>query len=264
MKVAALQLDPVWEDAAASHDRAGELLARAAAEGADLAVLPEMFATGFTMRADIALAAGPASEAFLSDAARQFGLWICAGLVLPGDRRPRNSAIVLDPDGRRRLRYDKLQPFGLAGETSHYEAGDALAVLDIHRLRCCPLICYDLRFPELFRLWAAQTDLFLLLASWPAARAAHWRSLLQARAIENQAYVLGVNRRGEGGGLIYGGGSCLIDPDGAFRFEADAAAGVYLAEVEESVVAAQRARLPFLPDQRALSVGGLRSADPGA
>lgn len=257
VKVAALQLDPVWEDPAASHERAGVLLAEAAAQGAELAVLPEMFATGFTMRADLAAGAGPDSEAYLADAARAYGLWICAGLVLPGRVRPRNSAILLDPDGARRLRYDKLQPFGLAGESSHYEAGDAMVGLDIGGLRCCPLICYDLRFPELFRLRSAQTDLFLLLASWPAARSAHWRSLLQARAIENQAYVLGVNRSGEGGGLAYGGGSCLIDPDGVFVFEADALPGAHVAQVAAEAVAAQRARLPFLADRRALQVDGL-------
>lgn len=258
MKLAALQMDIAWEEPPVNLDRATALLREAAAAGAELAVLPEMFATGFSMDAQATLAAAGSSEAALAATAREQGLWICAGLVLAGRRRPRNSAVVLDPAGRRRLRYDKLQPFALAGEDAAYEAGRRLPGLRIGGLRVRPLICYDLRFPELFRITAENTDLYLVLASWPAARSGHWRSLLQARAIENQAYVLGVNRVGEGDGQIYGGGSCLIGPDGAFLFEAPDAQGCWLAEVDAAVVAEHRRRLPFLRDRRPLAVAGLR------
>ena len=250
LRVAGLQMDPVWEDPQASCQRADRLLASAAADGAGLAVLPEMFATGFSMRADLLLELAGITRAFLIEAARRHGLWICAGLVLPGVERPRNAALFVDPDGRERFRYDKVHPFSLAGEPDHYEAGRELSTVTIDGLRLTPMICYDLRFPEPFRARAAETDGFIVLASWPAARREHWRVLLHARAVENQAYVLGVNRVGEGDGLRYAGDTMLVDPSGETLAAAADQAAVVAGTLSADRVAELRARFGFLADRR--------------
>lgn len=250
LRVAGLQMDPAWEDPHASCQRADRLLASAAADGVGLAVLPEMFATGFSMRAELLLEHAGTTRTFLIDAARRHGLWICAGLVLPGVDRPRNAALFVDPDGCERFRYDKVHPFSLAGEPDHYEAGQELTTVTIDGLRLTPMICYDLRFPEPFRARAAETDGYIVLASWPALRREHWRVLLRARAIENQAYVLGVNRVGEGDGLRYAGDTMLVDPSGEILAAAADQPAVVAGTLSAEWVAELRARFGFLADRR--------------
>ncbi len=117
-------------------------------------------------------------------------------------------------------------------------------------MRVTPFVCYDLRFPEPFRLAAEDTDLFALVANWPQARREHWRTLLRARAIENLCYVAGVNRVGEGGGLRYTGDSAAISPWGEVLTEGGAAEAVLLCDVEPAAVQDARAKFPALRDRR--------------
>jgi predicted amidohydrolase len=113
-----------------------------------------------------------------------------------------------------------------------------------------PFVCYDLRFADAMWPIAMETDVYLVVASWPQARRAHWRALVQARAIENQAYVVGVNRVGSGGGLDYSGDSCVVDPLGEVLVSAASVETVLTIDVDPAVVAKVRADLPFLPDRR--------------
>lgn len=225
MIVAGIELDIAWEDPAANLDRADDAAAAAKAAGAALVVLPEMFATGFSMAAERIAPWGGEIRLGLAEIARRHNLWVLGGYAEPGPQRPRNAASLLDPRGDEALRYHKIHPFTFGGEDAHYDGGDALPTADVDGVRVTPLICYDLRFPEPFRIASDRTDLFVVIASWPAARASHWSALLAARAIENQAYVLGVNRIGEGGGLAYAGGSVLHDPWGAVAATAAGRAG---------------------------------------
>ncbi len=167
------------------------------------------------------------------------------------DARPRNACSLFDPAGVERLRYHKIHPFTLAGEDRYYVGGDSLPTADVDGLRVTPLICYDLRFPEPFRAAAERTDLYVVIANWPVARSDAWRTLLRARAIENQAFALGVNRVGEGDGLVYGGDSALIDPFGAALASAAEQAGVVVGEASAEAVEEARARFGFLKDRRA-------------
>lgn len=212
--VAGVEMDIAWEDPATNLDRVDAAAAAAKAAGASLLVLPEMFATGFSMDAERIAPWGGDIRLGMAEIARRNGLWVLGGYAEPGPGRPRNAASLMDPRGDEALRYHKIHPFTFGGEDGHYDGGDTLPTADVDGVRVTPLICYDLRFPEPFRAAADRTDLFVVIASWPSARAAHWSTLLAARAIENQAYVLGVNRVGEGGGLAYGGGSVLLDPLG--------------------------------------------------
>jgi omega-amidase len=250
MRVALLQLDLAWEDVAENHRRAARLLARAKEGGATLAVLPEMFSTGFSMDAGrIAQPEGGASETFLRDQARELSLWILASVPERGEPAPRNMAMLASPEGAV-VKYAKIHPFSFAGEDRVYTAGDRVVTADVAGVRVTPLVCYDLRFPEPFRTAAEETDLFVVVANWPGERREHWRTLLRARAIENQAYVVGVNRAGEGNGITYVGDSAAIAPLGETLAEAGAGEQVLFADVDPEVVRKLRERFPALSDRR--------------
>ncbi len=250
LRVALLQMDLAWEDVAENHRRARRLLETAAAQEARLAILPEMFSTGFSMEAEkIAQPPGGPSETFLRDAARELGLWVMASVPEASGPRPYNMCIVASPAGTA-AKYAKIHPFSFAGEDKHYAAGGRVVTLEIEGARVTPLVCYDLRFPEPFRVAAAETDLFAVVANWPEPRREHWRTLLKARAIENQAYVAGVNRVGDGGGAHYSGDSALIAPLGETLAEGDDRERVLVCDVDPEKVAKLRARFPALQDRR--------------
>ena len=245
LTVALGEYDIGWHDAARSLDRARELARRASSAGADLLVLPEMCVTGFTMEADsyAESSEGPSVKA-LSTLARDEKLWVVAGVSMrKAEGRYVNSALVFAPDGRLAASYDKQRLFGYAQETEVYSPGSAACVVDIAGLRVGVFICFDLRFPELFREVGPDVDAFVLIANWPATRQRHWEVLTQARAIENQCYMIAVNRTGEGGGLEYIGGSAIFDPWGERCDHAANNSPLRVGTVSKS--AAERARKTF-------------------
>lgn len=243
-------MDLAWEDVEENHRRARRHLEAAAANGARLGLLPEMFSTGFSMDAGrIAQPPGGPSETFLRKTARELSLWILASVPEAGEPRPRNMALLAAPDGSV-VRYAKIHPFSFGGEHRVYAGGERVVTVDVEGLGVTPLVCYDLRFPEPFRLAAADTDLFAVVANWPDARRDAWRTLLRARAIENICYVAGVNRAGEGGGLRYAGDSAVISPWGEVLVEGAAEESVLFAEVDSEVVRQTRERFPALEDRR--------------
>jgi predicted amidohydrolase len=254
VKIAAIQHEIAWEDAPTTHARIKEMLAEAADAGAQLLVLPEMFATGFSMRPErIAEEEGGPSEQFLRDQARATGADLLASIAQRGtDGGYRNNAVLARPDGTVE-RYAKIHPFTYAGEHEQYTAGADFLTTSIRGVGTSVFVCYDLRFADEFWQLARRTDLYVVVANWPSPRHEHWRVLLRARAIENQAYALGVNRVGRAGrgrDLSHSGGSALIDPLGTVLFEGDDAERVLLGDVDPAVVADVRARFPFLPDRR--------------
>ena len=252
MKVAAVQHDIVWEDRDANFDRLGPMIAAAATDDARLVVLSEMFSTGFSMATDrIAEAADGPSVQFLVDRAREHHIWICG--TLPerpaGADRPFNQLVLAAPDGAVH-RYAKIHPFGYGAEHEHYAAGDTFLTVDVEGVRCSFFVCYDLRFADEFWPLAPATDCYVVPANWPRSRRAHWSALLRARAIENQAYVVGANRVGEGGALTYAGDSVIIDPLGDVIADAGEAECIVTADVDPARVSALRTRFPFLADRR--------------
>jgi predicted amidohydrolase len=255
MKVAAIQHDIVWEDAGATRKTVAPMIAAAAAGGARLICLTEMYATGFSMRPErIAEDQGGPNEQFLADQAREHQAWLVASIAQWGeDGRARNNAVLAAPDGRV-VRYAKIHPFSYAREHEHYAAGDRFLTVDIDGLRVTPFVCYDLRFADEFWAVAARTDLYLVPANWPQARREHWRILLRARAIENQAYLIGVNRVGRVGDLVYNGDSAILDPLGRTLAEAAVGPAVLVADVDPAEVVRVRAEFPFLPDRRVSGV----------
>jgi predicted amidohydrolase len=209
-----------------------------------------MFSTGFSMEPErVAQEPGGSSEAFLREAARSLSIWIFGSIAERGEPRPRNMGLLVSPQGRV-TRYAKIHPFSFSGEDEHYAGGERVVTEDVEGLRVTPLICYDLRFPEPFRLAAPDTDLFAVVANWPDARRDHWRTLLRARAIENLAYVAGVNRVGEGGKLRYAGDSTAVSPWGEILAEGGPEEAVLLFEADAREVAQARAKFPVLQDVR--------------
>src|SRR5579863_3864355 len=233
MHVTAVQLDSQWEDRPGSHARVRRLIERAELPEGTLIVLPEMFDVGFSMNV-AKTDPGPdsASERFCRELAAEKNAAVLAGVVArTDDGRLANEAVAFSPDGTELARYRKMQPFTPPGEHVHYPAGTRRVSFEWQGVRISPFICYDLRFPELFRPAAqadstgspladstgspqAGADLIIVIASWPCMRSEHWVRLLQARAIENLCFVLGVNRCGADPSFRYDGRSCLFDPQG--------------------------------------------------
>jgi predicted amidohydrolase/isopentenyldiphosphate isomerase len=259
LHAAVIQHDIVWEDASATFARVAPMVAEAVEGGARLVVLPEMFATGFSPRTEaIAEEVGGPAGSFLVEQAGRHGVWMLASVceLDPDGGLPGNVAVLAGPDGRVH-RYAKRRLFSYAGEHERVAAGDEPVLVDIDGVRASLHVCYDLRFAPDFWPQAPVVDLYLVVANWPAARIAHWRALLVARAIENQAYVVGANRVGSGGSLEYSGDSLVVDPLG--RVLADGAGGaetVLHAEIDPAQVHEVRQRYPFLADRA-------RPVDPG-
>jgi len=252
VRVAALQSDIAWEDPEANFRRLRPWIASAAAAGARLVALPEMFSCGFSMAAErIAEPEGGASASFLAEEARRHGLWLAGSIPErpEGSLRPYNTLVLAGPGGEA-FRYRKIHPFSFAGEDRHYGAGSAHVTVAVEGLRVTLFVCYDLRFADEFWVTAAATDLYLVVANWPEKRRSHWTSLLLARAIENQAYVLGVNRVGSGDGLAYAGDSRVVDPWGELLASAAGQETLLLAEVDPARVAEAREALPVMRDRR--------------
>ena len=244
-------MDIAWEQPAENFRRAEVMTKEAVDEGARLVVLPEMFATGFSMNAELVSGFAEETRGFLSDLSARLAVFILAGFAEPGDPMPANAASIFDPSGREVLKYRKIHPFSLAGEEKHFLAGGSVETVEVEGVRVTPLICYDLRFPEPFRVAAANTDLFCVIANWPQSRRQHWSTLLKARAIENQAFVLGVNRTGTGDGLEYSGDSVLVHPMGEELATVEPGlVGCCTGEVNAAEVAQIRKQFSFLRDRR--------------
>jgi omega-amidase len=252
VKVAGIQHDIVWEDRDANFAHLAPLIADAAAGGARLVVLTEMFSTGFSMAVDLVaeLPDGPSST-FLAEQARAHDVWVCGSLPERprAGERPFNQLVLAAPDGAMH-RYAKIHPFGYGAEPEHYAAGDAFLTVAIDGVRCSFFVCYDLRFADEFWPLAPDTDCYVVPASWPRQRAAHWKALLPARAIENQAYVVGVNRVGTGDGLTYVGDSVILDPLGEPLVAAGDGECVITGDVDADRVRKVREKYPFLRDRR--------------
>ena len=252
MKVAAVQHRIAWEDPGANFAALVPKIDAAAEAQAQFIALTEMYSNGFSMNTSVIAEPvdGP-STAFLVEQAERTGAWICGSVPEQGAglSLPHNCLVLAGPDGTVH-RYAKKHRFAFAGEDQHYTAGSDLLTVDLHGVAVSLFVCFDLRFAPDFWHLAPRTDLYVVVANWPAARREHWMALLRARAIENQAYVLGVNRVGDGGGLHYSGDSRIIDPLGELIAEAPVDdEALLVADIDPAVVADVRTRFPFLAER---------------
>lgn len=255
LRVALGEYDTSFQQPDVSLDRASTCVARAAAGGARLVVLPEMCSTGFTMDPE-KWAEGEDGPTYtrLAALAERHEVWVIGGIATRRGNEFLNVAAVFSPDGRLAASYAKQRLFAYGEEHEHYLAGSAPAIVDVDGVRVSPFVCFDLRFPELFRAVAPSVDLMVVIANWPSARRDHWDVLLHARSIENLAYVVGVNRTGVGGGLTYDGGSAAYDPWGVPSAMKLAIAAPSMVDVVTERVRSVRAKYPFLAELEGTAV----------
>lgn len=252
MKIALLQFEIVLGDVAANLNKVRALIEEARNYGAHLALLPELWSTGYDLEnaAQHALAfENTVNE--ISGLARAASMTIVGSILEPFDGGAANCQVVFDDVGREVARYRKVHLFAPMLEDQYLRAGNELRAAAVCGVRTGLSVCYDLRFPELYRRYAVENaQLALVSAEWPAVRVAHWRALLQARAIENQIFIAACNACGQTGNTVFGGNSGVWSPLGEQLVAAGENEGVFCAEVDPGAVAEIRAAIPILSDRR--------------
>jgi len=257
MQAHLLQFNISWENRHENFDRVRALLDRTPVNRGDFILLPELFDSGFSLNVASTADNQDETDAFLRDLARATGCTLQGGRthLPPGADLAYNEAPIFSPSGDGIARYRKVHPFTFGREPESFQGGGSIVTYAWHAgdrsLKVCPAVCYDLRFPELFRAGLhAGAEMFAIGANWPNARQAHWRALLIARAIENQAFVLGVNRTGDDPFLSYLGGSIAVGPKGDVLAELTTEEAVLSVEIDPSEVAAWREKFPAWRDGR--------------
>lgn len=248
LKITTFQTHVFWENIEKNLSTIAANLS-AIKEKTDLIILPEMFNTGFTMNVkQCAEKMQGKTMQWMHTQAYRFDCVITGSLIIKEGQQYYNRLIWMSPDGSYK-KYDKRHLFSLGNEDKHFSAGKRRLIVDLNGWKICPVICYDLRFPVWLRNKDSAYDLLLVVASWPEKRALHWRTLLPARAVENQAYVVGLNRYGYDGNEIYhSGNSMCIDPNGQIFYQKADGTDLYTFTIEKRELEKNRRTFPFLKD----------------
>ena len=254
LNVTLVQIDQIWEDKQANLSKYHEVFSKL--NSTDLIVLPEMFHTGFSMNVSELAEEWKKSSGlnFLKNWATKLNSAFYTSLIIQDDKNFFNRGVFVFPDGSIEF-YDKRKSFGLGGEDQFYKAGNQEKIVQYKGWKINLQICYDLRFPELIRNRLEKNnepayDVLIYVANWPEKRIAHWNALLKARAIENQCYVLAVNRVGkDGNNLVYSGNSSIINAVGEnlaeSRLEIES---ILTKNLSKNNLLEIRKNLPFLKD----------------
>jgi predicted amidohydrolase len=218
MKIAIVSLDQAWEDKKSNLVFCEKYIDEAASYGVELIIFPEMTLTGFSNSIQLTAEDSEHSETVrkFSDLAIKFNIAVIFGVVLVnGTEKPLNKSIFIDNNGEKLGGYSKIHPFSFAGEDKIFNAGSKLSIVNFNGWNFGLTICYDLRFPELYSCLGKQCDCIINIANWPSKRVDHWNTLLKARAIENQLFIVGVNRTGiDGNNLVYVESSNIFNANG--------------------------------------------------
>ncbi len=252
--IALAQIDLILGNPQANLATARERIAEARERGADLILLPELWSSAYDLEHAPALAStlGTGMFAEIAAAAREYHIAVAGSLLETDGVRIYNTATLVDAKGDRVGAYRKLHLVPMLDEDKFLTGGDGAPLFDAFFGRCALAVCYDLRFPELWRHYALEgAHLVLLPAEWPAARIAHWRALLPARAIENQIFIAATNRVGTSKGQTFGGHSAVVDPWGQVLVEGDDREALLLAQIDLERVDEVRQRVPVFRDRRA-------------
>ncbi len=253
MKVYLYQRPIEWEDPQKNFRQMEEQLDAAPPEKGSLLVLAEMFSTGFSFALEtVGEPAHGSSSEFLRHLAMKFGIATVGSFPHQpeGGGKGLNRLLAYLPDGTLACYYDKVHPFSYGKEADHYTGGKRLPIFEFGGFRICPTVCYDLRFPELYRRATLQggAEVFLCIANWPTPRREHWNTLLRARAIENQVYMIAVNRIGSDPLNSYSGDSAVIDPRGGEALYMEDRDEIGVADIEREELESWRSKFPALAD----------------
>lgn len=214
IKIALAQMNIIWEDKAANYKKAKALMKEAFEHGTEAIFFPEMSFTGFSMNTEVTKETGYETIACMKVLAQQYQMHIGFGWVKDCGQKCENHYTIVDKEGNVISDYAKIHPFSYSGEDTKFQGGSAITQFQIKGIECSNFICYDLRFPEIFQQASKKAQVIIVPANWPAKRSEHWKTLLRARAIENQVYLLAVNCVGEIGGIYYSGDSGVFNPNG--------------------------------------------------
>ncbi len=248
LKITTFQAYLFWENIEKNLQNLGLRLS-SIREKTDLIILPEMFSTGFSMNPErLAEEMDGKTMKWMHQQARKFECVITGSIIIKENKKYFNRLIWMRPDGTYEY-YDKRHLFGLGEEDKHYSSGDKKLFVELLGWKICPMICYDLRFPVWLRNVDEEYDMLLIVANWPERRSLHWRTLIPARAIENQAFVVAVNRVGHDGNEIYhSGDSMCIDPNGKVIYYKPNDEDLYTFSISKEDLSTARELFPFLRD----------------
>jgi len=249
LKVTVFQAYLFWENTAKNLQNLALRLSMGVKENTDLIVLPEMFNTGFSMHSEsLAEPEGGPTMIWMTEMARKYQAVVTGSLIIAEDGKYYNRMIWMLPDGTFQ-KYDKHHLFGLGEEDEHYTAGQEQVIVELKGWKIRLAICYDLRFPVWLRNRHDDYDILLVIASWPDKRSMHWKQLIPARAIENQCYVIAVNRVGHDGNEVYHSGhSMCIDPSGNTIYYKPEDEDLYTFGINYQELVKIRRSFPFLKD----------------
>lgn len=253
MRVALISLDQSWEDKEANKRKIREIFSSISGILVDLIILPEMTLTGFTMNSkDFAEEfANSDSLVFFKSLAIEYNRSIVFGIILDNIPLPTNNLVVISNQGEVLVNYAKIHPFSYLGEDKYFCKGDILKSFDFLSTHIGVSICYDLRFPEIFQSLSRNSDIIINIANWPKRRVDHWRTLLKARAIENQVFFIGVNRIGvDGNDLSYEKSTYVVSPNGEFLVPNAISDEIDIYDINTSEVRDIRASFPVKNDRR--------------
>lgn len=247
MKIAIGQIDVLWKSPKENLKKIRDLVQKAAENKADVVILPECCNSGFCIDGELIEEEGGITEKTLYDIAISFKINIIAGYFLKIEGKNRNAARVFSADGKIITTYYKMKLFSLLNEDLVFSAGETPVLFSLNEFNCSIFICFDLRFPELFRKVIPEAEAIFVIANWPSSRAEHWRCLLRARAIENQCYVIGVNRVGrDGNGIEYSGYSYVYDPFGEMLIKGGDRESILICDLQKEKLLEIREKYPFL------------------
>ncbi len=248
LNVTIVQTKLYWEDISSNLGHFDSVINKISRD-TDLIVLPEMFTTGFTMNADkLAQTMNGESVSWMKQKSREKKTDITGSLIIKEDKNFFNRLVWVKPTGELFF-YDKKHLFRFSSEEKTFTPGSKRIIVNLKDWKICPFVCYDLRFPMWTRNYHKTYDIAIFVANWPEMRSLHWKTLLAARAIENQAYIIGVNRVGrDGNNLDYSGDSSIIDPGGNIIFQKPYASCVHTETISLNSLQEYRTKFPAWKD----------------
>lgn len=254
LNVALIQSELIWEAPQQNRQHFEALFTQKILPNTHLVVLPEMFTTGFTMKSvELAETMRGDTIEWMKQMAARYKFALAGSLIISENNTWFNRLVFVQPDGKIQY-YNKRHLFAMGDEHKFFKAGDQQVIIDYKGWKILPLVCYDLRFPVWIRNQHAY-DCALVVANWPAARSDQWEIMIKSRAIENQSYMLAVNRVGkDGNGLNYNGNSMAVSPLGrVLGHVVDDEAVIYV-ELSKDKLQKARSKMPFLKDRDSFQI----------
>lgn len=250
MIIGIAQIDIIWENINKNMKKVEEFIERASKNKVDLILFPEMALTGFTMNINKLVLSEDEIIKWIGKNAKDNNINIGIGVAVKSDKMGSNKYIIMSREGKCLTKYTKIHPFSYSGEDDKYHKGDKILTCEIDGFKIAPFICYDLRFPEIFQIASKEAQIITIAANWPKEREKHWITLLKARAIENQCYIIGINRMGIGNDLHYNGKSIFVSPDGNILNEISEKETLIIKELKIDMIRAIKEQFDIKKDRR--------------